>query len=147
MRYTAPDPKTDWELLEIVRRDRRPCSDAYSSANDEELVRVFGQLLLLRAAGCPSDRERGSPAIQRVEKYKVRGSRQTIAIYVLKTTPSSWRLYFFVQDPKQRRIVFLYAVSKKTNKRDPADIKRCRKLWNALDSGDYHVEPLELPHY
>lgn len=145
MRYIPPNPADDWELFELVRRGRRPCSDAYADdANNEELHNVLSQLQLLRAAGCPADREKGQPNYQFVGKHSLESGR-TVAVYVLKAKPSRWRLYYFVDDLERKRIVFLHAVSKKTDKRDPEDLKRCKRLLDKLDSGQYELVALDVP--
>ena len=145
MRYTAPDPSDDWELCEIVRRGKRPCSDVYLGANVRELVNVLGQLQLLRAAGCPANPQRGMPTYQKVGKHHLEQSHRTVTVHVLKAKPSGWRLYYFVDDAPRKRIVFLHAVHKKTDQRDPKDFKRCQRLLDAYDAGGYCAEPLELP--
>lgn len=146
MRYIAPAPDSDWELFELERREKRPCSDAYADdANDTELSHVLSQLRLLRAAGCPPDEERGRPNVQKVGKHTPRGSDHQVTVYVLKAKPSRWRLYFFVDDPQRRVIIFLYAVSKKTNARDPNDFKRCCTILDAYTAGEYALVEIEVP--
>lgn len=145
MRYTPQSLDDDWSLLEIERDGRRPCSDAYiDDANDRELVSVLSQLMLLRAAGCPPDPTKGLPNYQKAGKYR-QSDGHLITVHVLKAKPSRWRLYYFVEDPEKKRIVFLYAVSKKTDKRDPQDLARCKRLLEDLERGRYSVVPIELP--
>ena len=146
MRYTPPSVSDDWELLELVRRDRRPCSDCYADdANDKELADIFGQLRLLRAAGCPPDRDRGQPNLQKVGKHTLPVSKRKVTVHVLKAKPSRWRLYFFVLDQTLKRIIFLYAVSKKTDQRDPKDFTRCKSLLDDYDRGAWELECIFIP--
>lgn len=147
MRYDRDAAADDWEMDEIVVRDgKRPCSDAYAAATDEELVQIFRELRLLRAAGVPPDRHRGNPIVQSW-KGKCKGEHSRSEFFVLKAKPSGWRLYFFVPDRKQRRIVFLYSVNKKKNEHDQEDFQRLCNHRNKLFSGDSGVrtEPIEIP--
>jgi hypothetical protein len=145
MRYATPDADGDWELLELARRDRRPCSDAYCDANHRELANVLRQLSLLRAAGCPPEDGRGHPNYEKIGKCPFEG--RAVSVYVLKAKPSSWRLYFFVADRQGRRIVFLHSVSKKRDKRDPQDLVRCETLLRDLERGAYTLEAVEIPSF
>jgi hypothetical protein len=144
MHYDPLAAKTDWELLEVVRRGRRPCSDAYvEEANAKELANIFSELRLLQAAGCPPDRLRGAPEVEIVDRY-VNGTLR-IPVWVLKAKPSGWRLYFYVRDREQRIIEFLHAVRKKRWKRDPADFERCARILDGVVAGDTESDTLEIP--
>lgn len=146
MRYIAPDQDADWELYELERRSKRPCSDAYvDDANQEELIHVLSQIRLLRAAGCPPADGFSRPNYQKVGKHKLKLSDRTVSVHVLKAKPSRWRLYFFVDDPAERRIIFLYAVSKKKNERNSKDFARCCALLDLYDARDYNAVRIEVP--
>jgi len=144
MRYTPNRVIGDWELHEISVGERLPCSDAFANAKDDDLVNIYGELRLLRAAGCPPDRHRGNPEVERW-KRRCKGAQQDVTFWVLKAKPSGWRLYFFAPDPSERRIVFLYAVNKKRNDRNPKDFQRLCNLRDKLTSGRASTEPLYFP--
>jgi hypothetical protein len=144
MRYDRAEATDDWSLLEVVDRGRCLCSDEFLEANDEELARVFGELRLLRAAGCPPDETKGSPEIGKVTG-KCKGEHAKSTFYVLKAKPTGWRLYFMIQSREQREVVFLYAVCKKEDRRDPEDFHRCCRIFKKLESGRCRLAALELP--
>lgn len=146
MRYDLQAAVTDWHLLEVVRKKRRPCSDAYSdSANEQELADIFHELRLLCAAGQPPDTDLGLPKVQKVGKCEFSQIRRKVDVYVLKAKPSGWRLYFYVRNREQREIEFLYAVHKKNDKRDPADLAHCETILIDVLGGRTSCEPLFIP--
>lgn len=135
----------DWKLFEVVRREKRPCSDQYAkNANDTELQHILSQIALVRVAGCPAPPDKIPANTERVGKYAVLGEPE-FAIYVLKAKPSRWRLYFIVANAAQKQIVFLHAVSKKRDRRDPKDVDRSKRIIRDLLRGDYSAKPLEVP--
>ncbi len=146
MRYDRSAATDDWRLFEVVDRGRYPCSDEYADANDEELGRLLAELRLLRAAGCPPDETKGSPEIGPVTG-KCTGDHTKTTYYVLKAKPTGWRLYFMIYSREQREVVFLYAVNKKENRRDPEDFQRCCRIARKLASGQFGLAPLELPDH
>lgn len=144
MRYDRTEATDDWSLLEVVDRGRCPCSDSFLNANDEELTRVFGELRLLRAAGCPPDETKGSPEIGKVTG-KCKGAHSKTTFFVLKAKPTGWRLYFMIPCRERREAVFLYAVCKKEDRRDPEDFNRCCRIAEKLATGRFKLAALELP--
>ena len=149
MRYDVSGATDDWELLEIVKNGRRPCSDTFAkNANDAELLAILGELRLLRASGCPPDRTRGNPDTEKVGKCVVQHpqrGRVAITVSVLKAKPHQWRLYFHVKDQARKQVEFLYAVAKKRWERDPDDLKRCCRLLEDVFAGRAQSEPLYVP--
>lgn len=146
MRYDIRRATDDWELTEIVLRGgrKRPCSDAYSKANDDELGDIFAALRKLRASGFPPDRNRGNPEIE-THKQKCKGEHKARTFAVLKAKPSGWRLYFYIKDRDQKQAEFLYAVHKKRWKRDEDDWDRCCSLHDASRAPDSSSERLHIP--
>ena len=139
----APPADTPWRLYEVVKRDRRPVSEAFQDANREEKANIARELRLLRLAGMPPDRERGIPDIQKCFKWKS-PRREEALVHVLKAKPSHWRLYFYVH--RQSRIIeFIYAVAKKENRRDPQDEAACKRVLAGRFDGSYGSAPFDLP--
>ncbi len=146
MRYNREAAADDWQLFEIVLRNgaERPCSDAYATANDEELADVFDALRKLRASGFPPDRNRGNPELETV-KYKCHGAHKSTAFIVLKAKPSGWRLYFYIKEREHKQAEFLHAVHKKKWKRDDDDFNRCCALLAAAQGRNGGCAPLFIP--
>jgi hypothetical protein len=139
----APPADPPWRLYEVVKRDRRPVSEAFRNANSAELAHIARELRLLRVAGMPPDRERGNPDIQQCFKWKSPRRDQAL-VYVLKAKPSQWRLYFYVI--RQSRIIeFIYAVAKKENRRDPQDEAACKRVLAGRFDGSYGSAPFDVP--
>lgn len=146
MRYNIHAATSDWTLLEVVKNDRRPCSDAYADAtSDEELGHIFHELRLLISAGCPPDRTLGNPEIEMIGKHKPGGRGKPVSIFDLKCKPSGWRLYFYIRDRDRREIEFLYSVHKKRNARDKRDFGHCASLLDDIFAGHTSCEPLWIP--
>lgn len=151
MRYNIGEATRDWQLLEVVKNGKRPCSDAYlkkGRANDTELIAIFRELRMLRASGQPPDRTKGNPEIEQIGKFEFRDEKKKlvrIPVFVLKAKPSSWRLYFYVRNRESKEIEFIYAVSKKTNARNPQDFETCRGILANIFSGATEVCILEFP--
>lgn len=141
----------DWELLELVDREgRRPCSGAYEgrgAANTQELKKIYTQIRLLRAAGCPPEDGKRRPTIEKVLDYEFEaaGGQHSVPVFVLKCKPSHWRLYFYKPSPNARCVVFLFAVKKKTDKRDPADEDRAGRLLGRVLANSIDVGHLPVP--
>lgn len=145
MRYNPSSAVSDWKFVEVVKKNgSRFCSDVYADANDEDLADVLSALRLLRASGYPPDRSRGDPEIE-TEKHKCKGAHKTTAFVVLKAKPSGYRLYFHIRNKSSREAVFLYAVHKKRNGRDPADFDRCCTILAGLEAGNYETRDLIIP--
>lgn len=144
MRYNRPGALDDWRLLEITRGDKRPFSDAFASAKIDDLVAIARELTLLRAAGVPPDRCRGNPEVQQWTK-KCSSDHHTTTFHVLKAKPSGWRLYSYVPETARREVIFLYAVNKKRDDRNPEDFKRLCHALRKLDAGSFGTAELYIP--
>lgn len=140
MRYISPGVVGDWTIYEVIKNKRCIFSEAYADTGDSEFQHIQSQIYLLRIAGCPADREKGNPIIQKVGKCKTGET-----VHVLKAKPSQWRLYFHVLDSEKRKLEFIYAVEKKTNKRDPEDLKRCCRILSDISAGYCGRQLLRIP--
>jgi hypothetical protein len=145
MRYEPAQAAGDWKLLEVVRNGRHPLSEAYSEANDADLMDIFQALRLLRAAGQPPDLELGNPDLQKAGSCKLPELRRSVDVYVLKAKPSGWRLYFHVKNRENREIEFLHAVHKKRWRRDPRDFHRCENILADVFAGRTTSEQIYIP--
>lgn len=146
MRYDIARAVRDWTISEIVdRRGNRPCSDAFSDANDTELADVYEALRLLRAAGVPPDKSRGNPEVESI-KHKCPNDHTKTPFFVLKAKPSGWRLYFRIADRETKQIEFLFATNKKKNARDPENLNRCCTILRAIQSGSCSRAELTIPN-
>ena len=144
MRYVRARVDGDWILEELLERGRRPCSDAFADANDDDFVSIFSECRLLIAAGVPADKTKGNPEVE-VWKKPCKGDSQKSTFYVLKAKPSGWRLYFYVPDRNQRKVTFLYAVNKKRNERDQSDFQKLCGLRNKIDRGVAGIDHFYVP--
>lgn len=144
MRYNRPGASNDWRLTEITKGEWRPFSDAFANANLKDLVAIAHELVLLRAAGVPPDKCKGNPEIQ-AWTGKCRSAHHKTTFYVLKAKPSGWRLYCCIPDPVSREILFLYAVNKKRQDRNPEDFEHLCRLREKLDAGVLGVADLYIP--
>jgi hypothetical protein len=136
---------SDWTVLETVYGDERP-SQKWQDQNDDDLARLYHELRLLKAAGCPADREKGNPQIDPWEKYQPAGFARSFQIYVLKTTPARWRLYFYVPSRTNRQIEIIHAVAKKRQKRKSRpDLARCKFILDRIVEGTAECERLFIP--
>ena len=138
---------TPWELLEVIKRERRPVSDQFrnsADANAGEQALIGRQLRLLIVAGIPPDRSKGAPLLDAWFKWKDPDGHSW-KVYVLKAKPSPWRFYCCVASASKRQIVFIHAVKKKETKRDPKDRKACEAVLHGLHSGKFGAAPLPVP--
>jgi hypothetical protein len=117
----------DWTVWEVLWRRKGHVSEALRIQTDRELVGTYSQLRQLAAAGVPANRERGNPNLQAWKKVSVSWRAEPVMVYVLKTSPGEWRLYF-IADHDTQRIILLHAVQKKRDQRDPADLDRCQHV-------------------
>lgn len=144
MRYIRERAADDWELLEIVVGEKRPCSDAYSRAAMKDWIHIFRELRLLKAAGCPPDRLLGNPEVD-AWKQQCKGDHHKSIFYVLKAKPSGWRLYFFVPDESKKQIIFLLAVNKKKDERNQEDFQKLCKAADRIRDRGASTERLFIP--
>ncbi len=120
-----------WTAVQFVQRpDSDPPSgfaveDEIEGLSAEELRHVRRELRALQAAGIPPDTNLGQPDIERIP-HRCKGDTHKTDFYVLKCKPGDWRLYF-IADDRRKRLIFLYAVQKRQNKRDPEDLKKCER--------------------
>jgi hypothetical protein len=118
-----------WTSVQLVERPTSApprgwvIDDAIEGLSAYDLRDVRSELRSLQAAGIPPDEDMGRPNYERIP-YQCPGHDAPTDFYVLKCKPSGWRLYFIVDESK-RQFTFLYAVHKKTNKRDSEDIRTC----------------------
>jgi hypothetical protein len=67
-------------------------------------------------------------------------------IWLLKCKPTCWRLYFCVhENGNDKRIIYVHAVCKKTDKEDPSDAVKARRIADGLRPGGSAVTPFEFP--
>jgi hypothetical protein len=142
-----------WTALQLVERPdpKTPrgfvIDDALEDVPRMELDCVRSELRTLQAAGIPPDENLGRPKVEKIRE-KCPKSQSTNDFYVLKCKPSGWRLYFIV-DHDRKRFIFLYAVHKKQNGRDPADVHVCcnrlAKLERFVAAGTAYLA--ELPEF
>lgn len=127
-----------------MERGRPLCTDAIADrANDDEVVFVQREFRILRTAGIPPDLERGNPDVQAWSR-KCIGDHTKTTYHVVKAKPSGWRLYCMVRDPEKREIVFLFAINKKRDDRNPEDFDRCCFLERKLAAGQLALAEVEV---
>lgn len=139
MRYD----RGDWEIVEAYSGDKALISSALEEEAPSDLVRVFSQLRIL-LTGIPPDPEKGVLHYQVVGKVDASGWPSAMPVYVLKTTPAHWRIYF-VALQSRRQIILLHAVKKKRNDRDPKDLDRCITVLERLAAGRAQVDAIPIP--
>jgi len=148
MSYKSSDWLRDWQIDEVVIRSHGALTHVIGMASDnlsdEDIANVFAELRILAAAGCPPDREHGSPRIEKWKKYTQPKWRRAYMIYVLKPKPGRFRLYFYVHDPKTRQLTILYVVEKKTDKRDPNDFGKCCRILDKLAAHTAQIQEVDL---
>lgn len=72
--------------------------------------------------------------------------RKDDLIWLLKCKPSCWRLYFHVwEQGDDKRIIYDYAVCKKTDKEDSQDAVYARNTADAIGPGGSAITPFEFP--
>jgi len=156
MSYKPASADRDWEVVEIVRRGRGACASEWyqdeleqtlEGAIDDDVMDMLGQVRLLIAAGDPPNSERGRPTIQKVATHEFRHEKKRVRVklMVLKGKPGHWRTYFIVPDHAACVAVCLYTVAKKTDSRDPTDVKHCTNLIERFYAGDFATRPLNVP--
>jgi hypothetical protein len=73
-------------------------------------------------------------------------ARKDEVIWLLKCKPSCWRLYFYVwENEKNKRIIYLHAVCKKTTKEDPKDARQARRIHDEIRPGGSAITSFEFP--
>lgn len=69
-------------------------------------------------------------------------------IWVLKCKPTCWRLYFYVwQQGKEKRIIYVRAACKKTDKEDPRDAHEARRVYQEIRPGGSAITAFEFPTF
>ena len=67
-------------------------------------------------------------------------------IWLLKCKPSCWRLYFYVTEgPTENRLIFVFAVCKKTDKEAHRSVRKARRIADILKRGEGGITPIEFP--
>lgn len=67
-------------------------------------------------------------------------------IWLLKCKPTCWRLYFYVyENGKDKRIIYVYAVCKKSDKEDANDAIKARRIADEIRPGGSAITPFEFP--
>lgn len=143
----ATKPQPLWTLTEVAVGDRTSISETFADPKvpDEAFAQVWRDLSLLRVSGCPPDRSRSTLIIEHLGKHRMERLDRDVHYWVLKCKPTTWRLYFYVVDRDARHIEFLFAVDKRTQKRDPEDAKRCIRILKKVDSGATQSKVIDIP--
>ena len=72
--------------------------------------------------------------------------RKDDVIWLLKCKPGCWRLYFYVwENDEQKRLIYVHAVCKKTDKEDPSDASEARRVADEIRPGGSAITPFEFP--
>ncbi|MBK5295324.1 MAG: hypothetical protein JJE04_27055 [Acidobacteriia bacterium] len=66
-------------------------------------------------------------------------------IWLLKCKPSCWRLYFYVCDGKEKRIIYVHAICKKADAEDPSDATEARCVYDGIRPGGSAITLFEFP--
>jgi phage-related protein len=135
------DAFLQWQSYELEwPRDpdppRRPVSDALSGS--AEKIQVLKLMSRVEDLGL----EDAKKLTVGGERRKRRIVKKEDFIYLLKCTPSCWRLYFYVRET-ERRFVYVHAVCKKQDAEDPSDLATAKQRYEVRASG--RLQPIRFP--
>jgi hypothetical protein len=140
------DLTSGWKTYEVFQRDGlgnhaiTPFSDALAtsgriSAQPITKMRMVQELGWPEAKRCLKDNN-GHPLVVRKDNV----------IWLLKCKPNCWRLYFYVyQSGKDKRIIYVHAVCKKSDQEDEHDAVEARRIANAIGPSGSAITPFEFP--
>src|SRR5688572_9484772 len=134
-----------WESFEVVLRgtvDSTPFSDVFFSGDGDPVDTALRKMWLLQFHGWPLARTEMRDPRGKQLRDKVNDDPD---LWLLKSKPSCWRLYFYVYPSK--KIVYLYAVCKKKQKRNSNDGTKARSIYldNLAGAGDRRIVNFTFP--
>jgi hypothetical protein len=75
--------------------------------------------------------------------------KKDAVIWLLKCKPTCWRLYFYVyekeEDHKDKRLIYVHAVCKKSDTEDPGDAIEARHVADEIRPGGSAITPFQFP--
>jgi len=125
----AEDRWTSWEIVS----GGRPFSETLLGGNGDNPGLALRKIKLLEAGGFPPS--------NRLLEYE-KADNLDPRIYRLKRKPKCWRIYFAVEG---RRLIYLHAVCKKSDRRNEEDSRKARRRLTAFYNGESALEKLEVP--
>jgi hypothetical protein len=140
------DLSSGWVTYEVLQRDSagRPTFTPFS-----DTLAVSGSIAVQATTKMRMVQDLGWPEAKRVlkdDKGSLRIVKKDDVIWLLKCKPSCWRLYFYVwKSEKEKRIIYLLAICKKSNAEDQGDAIEARRIHDAIRPGGSAITPFEFP--
>lgn len=140
------DLSSGWETFEVVERDAdgnlsvTPFSDTLAGSGIIA-VQPINKMRMVQEIGWPEAKRRlkddqGRPLVAKKDEV----------VWLLKCKPTCWRLYFRVyQNGKNKRLVYLHAVCKKSDKEDPGEAAEARRIADRISPGGSGITAFEFP--
>ena len=134
-----------WRTYEVCEKDGQgncatPFSDALA-ASGKTATQAINKMRMLQDLGWPEAKRCfqdncGHPLIVKKDD----------PIWLLKCKPSCWRLYFYVwKNDNERRIIYVHAICKQSDKEDPRDASKARRIYDKIRGGGSAITPFEFP--
>ena len=139
------DVSSGWKTYEVCESDAEgayvitPFSDSLAAPGAIP-AQVIIKIRMVQEIGWPEAKRRikdnkGRPLI--VKKDEI--------IWLLKCKPSCWRLYFYVsKNEPEGRIIYVHAICKQTDKEDPTDAARARRVADGIRPGGSRITLFEF---
>jgi hypothetical protein len=135
------DLSSGWKTYEVYHRDgTTPFSNELATGGTTP-VQPITKMRLVQELGWPEAKRllkdgRGRPLV--VKKLD--------PIWLLKCTPTCWRLYFYVyENGADKRLIYLHAVCKKTDKEDPRDAAEAKRIYDEIRARRSATALFEFP--
>ncbi len=133
------DLGSGWKSYEVINKETEetPVSTAIAAGPDTSVV--IKKIFMVQEAGWPEALKLHFGA-----KGKHRIVKKDDVIWLLKCTPSCWRLYFYIYKNK-KWIIYVHAVCKKKDKEDPNDAIQARNIYNGIAGGASGIAEFPFP--
>lgn len=128
-----------WKSYEVIDKqtEATPVSAAIAVGPDTGVV--IKKIFMVQEAGWPE-----ALKLHFGKKGKHRIVKKDDVIWLLKCTPSCWRLYFYIYKA-EKWIIYIHAVCKKKNKENPNDAIQARTVYNAISGGASGIAEFPFP--
>jgi hypothetical protein len=140
------DLSSKWTTYEVLQRDGSgkhtitPFAEALARSGTIP-TQAITKMRMVQELGWPTAKRDltdglGRPLVVKKDEF----------IWLLKCKPSCWRLYFYVlENGKEKRIIYVHAVCKKTDAEDPGDATHARSVHDGIGAGGSAITPFEFP--
>jgi hypothetical protein len=133
------DLGSGWKSYEVIHKTTGATPVSTAIAAGPDTAAVVKKILLVQETGWPE-----ALKLHFGPKGKHRIVKKDDVIWLLKCTPSCWRLYFYIYKAK-KWIIYVHAVCKKKSKEDPNDAVQARSVYEKIVGGSSGITEFPFP--